>query len=77
MVRDIERVKQMPHVISVSPSNAVPFAAESIIGVYKTAEEEAQRFSSVVFESDQTIFDTLSLNLIDGRWLKFIRRCNR
>ena len=55
LVKDIERVKQMPNVINVAPSNAVPFTAENMINVYLTAEEEAQEYKTVVFHSDENI----------------------
>ncbi|MCJ8318026.1 MAG: ABC transporter permease [Colwellia sp.] len=69
LVKDIERVKQMANVINVAPSNAVPFTAENMINVYLTAEEDAQEYKTVVFHSDENIFDVLQLSLIDGRML--------
>jgi putative ABC transport system permease protein len=69
LVKDIERVKSMPNVINIAPSNAVPFTAENMINVYLTAEEDAQEYKTVVFHSDENIFDVLQLSLIDGRLL--------
>lgn len=69
MVRDIERVKQMPDVVNVAASNAVPFTAENMISVYADSGENAQEHLTAVFESDENIFDVLNLSLIEGRWL--------
>ncbi|MCO4799440.1 MAG: ABC transporter permease [Colwelliaceae bacterium] len=67
LVRDIERVKNMPNVINVAPSNAVPFTAENMINVYLSNEEDAQEYKTVVFQSDENIFDVLQLSLIEGK----------
>jgi putative ABC transport system permease protein len=69
LVKDIERVKSMPNVINIAPSNAVPFTAENMINVYLTAEEDAQEYKTVVFHSDENIFDVLQLSLVEGRLL--------
>jgi len=69
LVKDIERVKQMVNVINVAPSNAVPFTAENMINVYLTAQEDAQEYKTVVFHSDENIFDVLQLSLVEGRML--------
>ncbi|GLX78350.1 ABC transporter permease [Thalassotalea insulae] len=69
IIRDIERVQQMPGVVNIAPSNAVPFTAENVIKVFTSAEKEAQPYRTVVFESDENLFDVLSLQLIEGRWL--------
>jgi putative ABC transport system permease protein len=69
LVKDIERVKNMPNVINIAPSNAVPFTAENMINVYLAAEEDAQEYKTVVFHSDESIFDVLQLSLIEGRLL--------
>jgi putative ABC transport system permease protein len=67
LVRDIERVKNMTNVINVAPSNAVPFTAENMINVYLSNEEDAQEYKTVVFQSDENIFDVLQLSLIEGK----------
>jgi putative ABC transport system permease protein len=67
LVKDIERVKKMTNVINVAPSNAVPFTAENMINVYLSADKDAQEYKSVVFQSDENIFDVLNLSLVDGR----------
>jgi len=69
LVKDIERVKNMPNVINVAPSNAVPFTAENMINVYLAATEDAQEYKTVVFHSDENIFDVLQLSLLEGRLL--------
>jgi len=69
LINDIERVKKMENVINVAPSNAIPFTAENMINVYLTAEEDAQEYKTVVFQSDENIFDVLQLSLIEGRML--------
>ena len=69
LVKDLERVKNMPNVINVAPSNAVPFTAERMINVYLATEEDAQEYKTVVFHSDENIFDVLQLSLIEGRLL--------
>ena len=69
LVKDLERVKNMPNVINVAPSNAVPFTAENMINVYLTPKEDAQEYKTVVFHSDENIFDVLQLSLIEGRLL--------
>lgn len=69
LVKDIERVKNMPNVINIAPSNAVPFTAENMINVYLAPEEDAQEYKTVVFHSDESIFDVLQLSLIEGRLL--------
>lgn len=69
LVMDIERVKQMPNVVNVAPSNAVPFTAENMINVFLTAKEDAQEYKTVVFHSDENIFDVLQLSLIEGRMI--------
>jgi len=69
LVKDIERVKKMANVINISPSNAVPFTAENMINVYLATAEDAQEYKTVVFHSDENIFDVLQLSLIEGRLL--------
>jgi len=69
LVKDIERVKNMPDVINIAPSNAVPFTAENMINVYLATTEDAQEYKTVVFHSDENIFDVLQLSLIEGRLL--------
>jgi len=69
LVKDIERVKKMANVINISPSNAVPFTAENMINVYLATAEDAQEYKTVVFHSDENIFDVLQLSLIEGRML--------
>ena len=69
LVNDLARVRNVPQVRSVAPSNAVPFTAENMINVYLTAEEEAQEYKTVVIESDENIIDTLQLSLIEGRFI--------
>jgi putative ABC transport system permease protein len=69
LVKDIERVKNMPNVINIAPSNAVPFTAENMINVYLATTEDAQEYKTVVFHSDENIFDVLQLSLIEGRML--------
>jgi putative ABC transport system permease protein len=69
LVKDIERVKNMANVINIAPSNAVPFTAENMINVYLAAAEDAQEYKTVVFHSDENIFDVLQLSLIEGRLL--------
>jgi len=69
IVKDIERVKTVPQVISVAPSNAVPFTAENMINVYLGTEEDAQEYKTVVIETDENIFDVLQLSLIEGRFI--------
>jgi len=69
LVKDLERVKSMANVINVAPSNAVPFTAENMINVYLAATEDAQEYKTVVFHSDENIFDVLQLSLIEGRLL--------
>jgi len=64
---DIERIKQFPGVEAVTASNAVPFTAENVIGVYLEDIEDAQRYQSVVFEADEQIFDVLQIELLEGR----------
>ena len=66
---DIIRVKDIPRVINVAPSNAVPFTAENMIDVYLATEEDAQGYKTVIFESDEQIFDVLQLALIEGRMI--------
>ncbi len=66
---DLERVRNEAKVVSVAPSNAVPFTAENVVNVYLSAEEEAQQFPTVVVESDENIFDVLALSLVEGRML--------
>ena len=67
MFNDLKRVKDIPAVINAAPSNAVPFTAENMIDVYLATEEDAQGYKTVVFESDEQIFDVLQLSLVDGR----------
>jgi putative ABC transport system permease protein len=67
MFNDLKRVKDIPSVINAAPSNAVPFTAENMIDVYLATEEDAQGYKTVVFESDEQIFDVLQLSLVDGR----------
>jgi putative ABC transport system permease protein len=69
LVKDIERVKNMANVINIAPSNAVPFTAENMINVYLATEEDAQEYKTVVFHSDENIFDVLQLSLVEGRLL--------
>jgi putative ABC transport system permease protein len=66
---DITRVKDIPRVINVAPSNAVPFTAENMIDVYLATEEDAQGYKTVIFESDEQIFDVFQLALIEGRMI--------
>jgi putative ABC transport system permease protein len=72
LVKDIERVKNIPNVINIAPSNAVPFTAENMINVYLATEEDAQEYKTVVFHSDENIFDVLQLSLVEGRQLTAI-----
>jgi putative ABC transport system permease protein len=67
LIKDIERVKNMANVINVAPSNAVPFTAENMINVYLSDDEDAQEYKTVVFQSDENIFDVLNLSLIEGK----------
>jgi len=67
LVNDLSRIKKIPDVINVAPSNAVPFTAENMIAVYLTNEKEVQGYKTVVFETDENIFDVLQLSLIEGR----------
>jgi len=69
LFKDLARVRNVPQVVSIAPSNAVPFTAENMINVYLTAEEEAQEYKTVVIESDEYIVDTLKLSLIEGRFI--------
>lgn len=69
LVKDIERVKRVPNVINVAPSNAVPFTAENVINVFTSSEKEAQEHRTVIFESDENIFDVLQLSLVEGRMI--------
>jgi len=69
LANDLARVRNVPQVVSVAPSNAVPFTAENMINVYLKAEEDAQEYKTVVIESDENIIDTLQLSLIDGRFI--------
>lgn len=67
IINDLQRVKSIPEVISVAPSNAVPFTAENMINVYLTNDDDAQEYKTVVFESDENIFNVLQLSLVDGK----------
>lgn len=68
LVNDITRVKTLPTVVNVAPSNAVPFTAENMIDVFLETTEDAQGYKTVVVESDEQIFDVLQLSLIEGRF---------
>lgn len=68
LVNDITRVKTLPTVVNVAPSNAVPFTAENMIDVFLKTTEDAQGYKTVVVESDEQIFDVLQLSLIEGRF---------
>ena len=61
--RDMTRIKQLPGVVDISPSNVVPFAAENVSRVYLSADEEAQENRTNVFETDISIFNVLNLEL--------------
>jgi len=67
LVKDLDRVRSVPNVVSIAPSNAVPFTAENMINVYLTNAEDAQEYKTVVVETDENIFDVLQLSLIEGR----------
>lgn len=69
LVNDITRVKALPTVINVAPSNAVPFTAENMIDVFLETAEDAQGYKTVVVESDEQIFDVLQLSLVEGRFI--------
>lgn len=67
LAADLERVSNFPSVVSVTPSNAVPFTAENVINVFIEPSEEAQPQRAVVIEADENIFDVLDLTISEGR----------
>jgi len=69
IIDDIERVKQFPSVVSVTPSTAVPFTAENVVNVYLETGEDAQGHQTVIFDADESIISVLDLSLIEGRWI--------
>ncbi|WP_448547098.1 ABC transporter permease [Thalassotalea fusca] len=69
IIDDVERVKQFPSVVSVTPSTAVPFTAENVVNVYLETGEDAQGHQTVIFDADESIISVLDLSLIEGRWI--------
>lgn len=69
MVRDIERVEQMSQVVAITTSSQVPFTSERLTNVYVSADKEAKRHQTAIFDSDKALFNVLDLKLVEGRWL--------
>ena len=69
IIDDVERVKQFPSVVSITPSAAVPFTAENVVNVYLETGEDAQGHQTVIFDADESIVSVLDLSLIEGRWI--------
>lgn len=67
MQRDLQRLQNQGGVSGVARSNAVPFAAENIVNVYREASEEAEQFLAIVFEADHNLPQVLGLSLLAGR----------
>ncbi len=64
---DLEKLKQLPGVISATTTNQVPFGAEDVSQVFLETGDEPQPYQTNIFDFDYTGFEVLGLQLIDGR----------
>ncbi len=71
VIADLQRVREMPGVEAVAPTNAVPFTAENVSKVYLSSDQEAEGFDTVVFDSDENLMQVLQLSLLEGRAFEF------
>lgn len=70
IIDDINRIKQIPGVINVTPNKEIPFDAGRPSRVYLTADENAAGHHTNFFDMDTNGPKTLNLTLISGRFYR-------
>ena len=67
VVDDLERLRELPGVISVSTAIQIPFAAEDVSNIFLELGDEPQFYQTNIFDFDANALEVLDLELIDGR----------
>jgi putative ABC transport system permease protein len=64
---DLEKIRALPGVTSVTTATQIPFAAEDVSNVYLETGDEPQSYLTNIFDFDASARDVLGLELVDGR----------
>jgi putative ABC transport system permease protein len=67
VVDDLQKLREIPGVISVSTATQIPFAAENVSNIFLETGDEPQFYQTNIFDFDANALDVLGLELIDGR----------
>lgn len=70
IINDVNRIKQIPGVIEVTPNKEIPFDAGRPSRVYLESGEEAQGYNTNFFDMDENGPKVLGLKLIAGRFYR-------
>ncbi|MGB1298501.1 MAG: ABC transporter permease [Psychrobium sp.] len=70
IINDVNRIKQIPGVIDVTPNKEIPFDAGRPSRVYLESGEEAQGHNTNFFDMDENGPKVLGLKLIAGRFYR-------
>lgn len=70
IIDDINRIKNIPGVINVTPNKEIPFAAGSPSRVYLDANKEAGGYQTNFFDMDTNGPKVLGLTLVAGRFYR-------
>jgi putative ABC transport system permease protein len=65
---DLERIKGLSGVIGIAPVSERPFDARVVSQVYLQANEDAQAFSTNIFNGNVDLAKVLDLELLEGRF---------
>ncbi len=67
IINDLQNLRSLPGVESVTTTNQTPFAAENVSSVFKASGDQAQRYLAAVFEMNSAALDVLGIELVAGR----------
>jgi len=68
--KDLELMKSIPGVSSVTPAINIPFSARNVQEIYTETGEKAQSYQTNIFDFDQNGADLLGVKLLAGRKFK-------